>query len=55
MAKEFEANVEKILDELKAAKGKAMDIGGYYRPDPSKVEAAMRPSATFNNILATLG
>ena len=54
VAKELEANVEKILDELKAAKGKAMDIGGYYRPDPSKVEAAMRPSATFNNILATL-
>ena len=55
VAKELEANVEKILDELKAAKGKAMDIGGYYHPDPSKVEAAMRPSATFNNILATLG
>ena len=54
VAKELEANVDKILDELKAAKGKAMDIGGYYRPDPSKVEAAMRPSATFNNILATL-
>ena len=55
VAKELEANVEKILDELKAAKGKAMDIGGYYHPEPSKVEAAMRPSATFNNILATLG
>lgn len=55
VAKELEANVEKILDELKAAKGKAMDIGGYYHPDPAKVETAMRPSATFNNILATLG
>ncbi len=55
VAKELEANVEKILDELKAAKGKAMDIGGYYHPDPAKVATAMRPSATFNNILATLG
>ncbi len=55
VAKELEANVEKILDELKAVKGKAMDIGGYYHPDPAKVATAMRPSATFNNILATLG
>ena len=55
VAKELEANIEKILEELKATKGKPMDVGGYYHPDPVKVEAAMRPSATFNNILATLG
>jgi isocitrate dehydrogenase len=28
-----------------------MDIGGYYHPDPVKMEAAMRPSSTFNAIL----
>ena len=55
IAKELEANVEKILEELKATKGKPMDVGGYYHPDPAKVEAAMRPSATLNNILAILG
>ncbi len=43
-----------ILEEIKAAKGRAQDIGGYYRPDPAKVKAAMRPSATLNKILATL-
>ena len=55
VAKELEANIEKILEEVKTAKGKAMDVGGYYHPDPAKVATAMRPSATFNNILATLG
>ena len=55
VAKELEANMEKILEEVKVAKGKAMDVGGYYHPDPAKVAVAMRPSATFNNILATLG
>lgn len=31
--------------------GNAVDIGGYYRPDDAKAEAAMRPSATFNGVL----
>ena len=55
VAKELEANMEKILEEVKSAKGKAMDVGGYYHPDPAMVAVAMRPSTTFNNILATLG
>ncbi len=54
VAKELEANIEKILEEFKASKGKPVDIGGYYHPSPEKVEAGMRPSATFNKILATL-
>ena len=40
-----------ILQELQAAKGKPVDLGGYYHPDPAKMQAAMRPSATFNKIL----
>ena len=32
-----------------------VDIGGYYRPDDAKAAAVMRPSATFNGILDTLG
>ena len=35
--------------------GSPVDIGGYYRPDPEKATAVMRPSKTFNEILATLG
>jgi isocitrate dehydrogenase len=54
VAKELEANIEKILDELKAVKGKPVDIGGYYHPCQNKVMAGMRPSATFNKILAIL-
>ncbi|WP_156493881.1 NADP-dependent isocitrate dehydrogenase, partial [Alcanivorax sp. HI0007] len=34
--------------------GSPVDIGGYYNPDFGKVSAAMRPSATFNNILDRL-
>jgi isocitrate dehydrogenase len=44
-----------IVAELLAAQGPAADIGGYYRPDPAKAEAIMRPSATLNKALATLG
>ncbi|TVR57939.1 MAG: NADP-dependent isocitrate dehydrogenase [Spirochaetaceae bacterium] len=41
-----------ILRELTDAQGASVDLGGYYRPDPDKAVAAMRPSATFNSILA---
>ncbi|WP_157038714.1 NADP-dependent isocitrate dehydrogenase, partial [Nostocoides jenkinsii] len=30
------------------------DIGGYYRPDPDKTSAVMRPSATLNTIVDRL-
>ncbi len=43
-----------IEQELLDDQGHPNDIGGYYRPDPSKAAAAMRPSPTFNGILATL-
>ena len=54
VAKELEANVEKILEEMKSVKGKPVDIGGYYHTCPDKVAAGMRPSETFKKILATL-
>ncbi len=44
-------NEEKIIAELLEAEGKAQDIGGYYHPNDEKAEAAMRPSATLNNII----
>jgi isocitrate dehydrogenase len=41
-----------IADELLAVQGSPVDIGGYYSPDPDLVAAAMRPSETFNRLLA---
>ena len=41
----------KITQELLAAQGKPVDIGGYYFPDDDKCAAAMRPSATLNAII----
>ena len=55
IAKELETNLDKIFEEMKSIKGKAVDVGGYYHPNPEKVKAGMRPSATLNKILATLG
>ncbi len=52
LAEQLAANESKIIDELNAAQGSPVDIGGYYQPDPEKTEKAMRPSATLNAILA---
>jgi isocitrate dehydrogenase len=54
VAKTLTENEIKIVDELKAASGKPVDLGGYYRPDFAKASAALRPSATFNAVLANL-
>jgi isocitrate dehydrogenase len=54
VAQELEAKLEVILQELQAVKGKPVDLGGYYHPDPAKMQAAMRPSATFNKILDSI-
>jgi isocitrate dehydrogenase len=48
------ANEKKIYGELIEAQGKAQELGGYYRPDDAKTSAAMRPSKTLNEALATL-
>ena len=47
-------NEDAIVKEMIAVQGSPVDIGGYYNPDFGKVSAAMRPSATFNNILDRL-
>ncbi|MBC9073902.1 NADP-dependent isocitrate dehydrogenase [Thauera sp. CAU 1555] len=51
LAKALAENEQKIVDELKAVQGKAVDIGGYYLPDSAKCAAVMRPSATFNAVI----
>ncbi|MFH9061040.1 NADP-dependent isocitrate dehydrogenase [Streptomyces coeruleorubidus] len=54
IAETLAANEQKIVDELNAVQGKAADIGGYYQPDPAKAAEVMRPSATWNEALASL-
>jgi isocitrate dehydrogenase len=55
VAEQLAAEADAIDAELIAVQGTAADIGGYYRPDPAKASAVMRPSDAFNRILATLG
>ena len=52
LAKTLTANEDKIVAELKAVQGQPADIGGYFLADAQKVDAVMRPSATFNAALA---
>jgi isocitrate dehydrogenase len=54
IAEELTASESLIVAELIAVQGKPADIGGYYLPDDAKASAALRPSATFNAILAKL-
>jgi len=54
IAEALTANEETITAELLAVQGKPADIGGYYAPDEARTEAAMRPSETLNQILATI-
>ncbi|MET8273066.1 MULTISPECIES: NADP-dependent isocitrate dehydrogenase [unclassified Streptomyces] len=55
LAKTLTEQEQTIVDELIAVQGSPVDIGGYYHPDAAKASAAMRPSATFNEAIATLG
>ncbi|KOG35993.1 NADP-dependent isocitrate dehydrogenase [Streptomyces wedmorensis] len=54
LAETLAANEQKIVDELVAVQGSPAEIGGYYQPDPAKAAAVMRPSATFNEAVASL-
>ncbi len=55
IAKTLTEKEKTIVDELAAVQGKAVDIGGYYRPDFAKLEKIMRPSASFNAALVSMG
>ncbi len=54
MATELSNNEETIVNELNSAQGHALNIGGYYKPNKESIAKEMRPSATFNAILAAL-
>lgn len=55
VAEALAANEDEIVAELIAVQGSPVDIGGYYRPDAALVEAVMRPSATLNEIIDSIG
>lgn len=55
VAESLASHETEIVAELIAVQGSPVDIGGYYRPDPALVEAVMRPSKTFNEIIDSLG
>ena len=52
IAQELSTNEEVIMNELNAAQGHHIEIGGYYFPKDELVAQAMRPSNTLNQILA---
>jgi isocitrate dehydrogenase len=54
LAERLAAEQDQIDAELLGVQGHPADIGGYYAPDPAKATDVMRPSATFNEALATL-
>ena len=54
IAEQLGEKEEVIVDELNAAQGASIDIGGYYHPDINKVSQAMRPSETFNQVIESL-
>jgi isocitrate dehydrogenase len=51
IAKQLTDNEAAIVAELAAVQGKPADIGGYYKADPEKCKAIMRPSPTLNAAL----
>ncbi|MEV4561065.1 NADP-dependent isocitrate dehydrogenase [Kitasatospora sp. NPDC049285] len=54
LARTLTEQEQTIVDELIAVQGSAVDLGGYYQPDPAKAAAVMRPSKTFNDALGSL-
>ncbi len=55
IAQALNDNEEKIVSELNGVQGQSVDINGYYFADREALDRAMRPSQTFNDIIAKLG
>ncbi|TDO99481.1 NADP-dependent isocitrate dehydrogenase [Marinomonas balearica] len=54
VAKALVENESKIVEELNSVQGKDAGLSGYYNMDLDAVTKVMRPSATFNEILAAI-
>ena len=55
LADRLAADEDTIVEELLAVQGSPADIGGYYQPDDELASRVMRPSATLNDAIASLG
>merc|ERR1712212_1011381 len=51
LAQALKDNEEQILKDLIECQGPPADVGGYYKVDPVKAEAVMRPSKIFNDLI----
>jgi isocitrate dehydrogenase len=54
IAEKLTSAEKQVVSELLAVQGKPVDVGGYYQPDDKRASAALRPSPTLNQILATV-
>ena len=54
LAQKLESNEAAIIEQMNAVQGKPMDLKGYYLADEALAEKAMRPSALFNETIASL-
>jgi isocitrate dehydrogenase len=54
LAQRLASEEQAIVSELSEVQGSPVDLGGYFRPDPEKARAAMRPSETFNEAIELL-
>ena len=54
LAERLADDEETIVAELNDVQGEPVELGGYYWVDREKATAAMRPSATFNDAIASL-
>ncbi len=54
LAERLAEEEQAIVEELDGVQGEAVELGGYYRPDPERMRDAMRPSRRFNEALESL-
>ena len=54
IANTLKENESQIINELNAAQGSPVNIGGYYEPTENLVSNEMRPSKTLNNIINSI-
>ena len=54
VAEALSVNESVIISELNRVQGEAIELGGYYQPNPELVAKVMRPSATLNAMIKSI-
>lgn len=54
VAEQLTINESKIVDELNNVQGKAVELGGYYRPNKELASQVMRASSTLNSVIDSI-